>query len=170
MVAAKTASLQLARRDWIPDPAVSIEAQRYNGASQAASELDAGLSFTVPWVNSPKYSAETREAENDLRAAQSGLQRARAEAVGMLRDALEKVETQHHHVELFREKLVPLARQAFEAGQLGYQGGQGGFAEWIAAQRNLGDLESMERQHFGDYQVAVTELEALIGAHFTPSK
>src|SRR2546425_786127 len=43
--------LQLARRAWIPDPALMVKGQRYNDTSQAVSELDAGVSFTVPWVN-----------------------------------------------------------------------------------------------------------------------
>src|SRR5438445_10687298 len=42
--------LQLARRAWIPDPAVTVKGQRYNDSAQAVSEFDAGLSFTLPWV------------------------------------------------------------------------------------------------------------------------
>ena len=49
--------LQLARREWIPDPALMIKAQRYNDAGQAVSEVDAGVSFPLPWVNSRKYSS-----------------------------------------------------------------------------------------------------------------
>lgn len=168
MAAAKVgqqkATLQLAHREWIPDPSVTIQAQRYNGASQAASEVDAGISFNVPWLNYRKYSAEVREAGDNLEAAQHDLQRAQTEAIGMLRDALQKIETQHHHVELFREKLVPQAKQAFEASQLSYQSGKVSFLDWITAQRNLRDLESMQRQHLSDSQVAVTELEAVVGA------
>src|SRR5213592_1445733 len=46
--------LQLAHRAWIPDPALMVKGQRYNDAAQAVSELDAGVSFTVPWVNPGK--------------------------------------------------------------------------------------------------------------------
>ncbi len=161
------ALLELAHREWIPDPSVSVQAQRYNGAAEVASELDAGISFNVPWLNFRKYSAEVAEARNNLDAARQDLQRAQAEAIGLLRDALEKVETQRHHVMLFRDKLVPQASQAFEASQLGYQNGKVSFLDWITAQRSLRDLESMERQHLGDYQVAVAELEAVIGSSLT---
>jgi len=163
------ANLQVAHREWIPDPAISIQAQRYNGASQATSEVDGGISFNVPWLNFRKYSAEVHEAEDDLEAARHDLQRTQVEAVGMLRDALEKVETQHHHIQLFRDRLVPQANQAFEASQLGYQNGKVSFLDWITAQRNLRDLESMERQHLSDYQAAVAELEAVVGSDLTTS-
>src|SRR5215467_5174107 len=65
--------LQLAHRAWIPDPAVSVKGQRYNDAAEAVSELDAGLSFTIPWVNPGKYSAGVREARASLAAAEQGL-------------------------------------------------------------------------------------------------
>ena len=166
------ANLQLAHREWIPDPAITVQAQRYNGASTATSEVDAGISFNIPWVNFRKYSAEIHEMEDNLQAAQQDLQRARSEALGMLRDALEKVETQHHHIELYRSKLLPQARQAFEASQFGYQSGKVNFMDWITAQRNVRDLESMERQAVSGYQVALAELEALAGAElnsFSPA-
>src|SRR5204862_6322815 len=66
--------LQLAHRAWIPDPAVSIKGQRYNDAAEAVSELDAGVSFTIPWVNPARYSSVVREARANLAAAEQGLE------------------------------------------------------------------------------------------------
>jgi len=156
--------LGLARRNWIPDPAIKVEAQRYNDSGQAASEVDAGVSFTVPWVNPGKYSAAVREAKENLAAAQHEFDRANAESLGALRDALEKVHTTKHHVDLFQDKLVPQARQAFEANQFAYETGKATFLEWITAQRNLRDLEAMGQQHIADYYAALAELEAVVGA------
>src|SRR2546430_13091799 len=67
--------LGLARRNWIPDPAIKVEAQRYNDAAQAASEVDAGVSFTVPWINPAKYSAAVREAKENLASAEHAFER-----------------------------------------------------------------------------------------------
>ena len=155
--------LQLARRAWIPDPALMVKGQRYNDTSQTVSELDAGVSFTVPWVNPSKYSAGVREARENVGAAEQGLDREQKEALRLLRDQLEKIETAHHHVELFRDKLVPQARQAFEATRLSYESGKASFLDWISAQRNLRDIEATAREHLADYQIAVAELEAVTG-------
>jgi cobalt-zinc-cadmium efflux system outer membrane protein len=155
--------VDLSHRNWIPDPAIKVEAQRYNDSRQAASELDAGVSFTVPWVNPGKYSAAVREAKENLAAAEHGLDQTNAETVGLLRNALERVHTAKHHVELFREKLVPQARQAFEANQFAYETGTASFLEWITAQRNLRDLEAMGQQHVADYYAALADLEAVVG-------
>jgi len=156
--------LQLAQRAWIPDPALIVKGQRYNDAAEAVSELDAGVSFTIPWVNPAKYSAGVREARANLAAAEQGLDREQNEALRLLRDQLAKIETFHHHVELFRDKLVPQAQQAFEATQLSYESGKTTFLDWITAQRNLRDIEAMGREHLAHYQIAVAELEAVIGA------
>ena len=156
--------LQLARRAWIPDPALMVKGQRYNDTSQAVSELDAGVSFTVTWVNPGKYSAGVREARASVAAAEQGFDREQKEALRLLRDQLEKIETTHHHVDLFRDELVPQARQAFEATRLSYESGKATFLDWISAQRNVRDIEATGREHLADYQVAIAELEAVIGA------
>ena len=167
--------VDLSRRNWIPDPAIKVEAQRYNDSRQAASELDAGVSFTVPWVNPGKYSAAVREAKENLAAAEHGLDQTNAESLGLLRDALQKVHTAKHHVELFRDKLVPQARQAFDANQFSYETGKASFLEWITAQRNLRDLEAMGQQHVADYYAALADVEAVVGTDLnlfpsTPTK
>jgi cobalt-zinc-cadmium efflux system outer membrane protein len=172
-VEAGRSRVELARRNWIPDPAIKLEAQRYNDAAQAASEVDAGISFSVPWLNPGKYAAAIREAKENFAAAQHAFERTNAESLGALRDALEKVHTAKHHVDLFEEKLVPQARQAFEANQFAYEAGKAGFLEWITAQRNLRDLEAMAQQHVADYHAALSELESVVGADlnlFHPSK
>ena len=161
--------VQLARRAWIPDPAVMVKGQRYNDAAEAVSEFDAGLSFTIPWVNPGKYSAGVREARASLAASEQGLEREQKEALRLLRDQLAKIETFHHHVELFRDKLVPQAEQAFEATRLSYESGKATFLDWISAQRNLRDIEAMGREHLAHYQVAVAELEAVIGGEIYAS-
>jgi outer membrane protein TolC len=160
--------LQLARREWIPDPALMIKAQRYNDAGQAVSEVDAGVSFPLPWVNFRKYGAGVREAAENLGAAEHGLDRSQKEALRLLRDQVQKIETFHHHVELFRDKLVPQAQQAFEANRLAYESGKASFLDWITAQRTLRDIEATARIHLTDYQVGVAELEAIIGAQLYP--
>jgi outer membrane protein, heavy metal efflux system len=165
---AEKSKLQLAQRAWIPDPALMVKGQRYNDAAEAVSEFDAGVSFTVPWVNPGKYSAGVRESRANLVAAQQGFEREQKEALRLLRDQLAKIETFHHHVELFGDKLVPQAQQAFEATRLSYESGKATFLDWISAQRNLRDIEAAAREHLSDYQVAVAELEAIIGAQLYP--
>ncbi|HZS18707.1 MAG TPA: TolC family protein [Candidatus Udaeobacter sp.] len=167
-IEAQKFKLQLAHREWIPDPALMVKAQRYNGAGQAVSEVDAGVSFPLPWVNFRKYSAGVREAGENLGAAQQGLDRSQKEALRLLRDQLAKIEATRDQLALFRDKIVPQAQQAFEANRLAYESGKVSFLDWITSQRVLRDVEATARQRLTDYQVAVAGLEAIIGAQLYP--
>lgn len=162
-VAAAKAKLELAKRAWIPDPALSVEAQRYNGASQAASEVGVGISFNVPWLNGQKYRAGEREAQSGVAAAQRALDRARTEALGKLRDQLQKIESSHHHDELFASRLVPLSQQTVQTNRTNYESGKTGFLDLVLSERSLRELEAMARAHRADYEIAVAELEAVVG-------
>jgi len=171
-IADAEATVRLAHRAWIPDPSFKVEGQRYNESGQSLSELNAGISFSVPWDNPRKYSAGVTEARANLAAAQAALELSETEAVGSLRDALQNVNTTHHHVELFRDNLVPKARQTFQASQLAYESGRASFAEWMVVQRTLRDIEAEARMHLTNYQVALAELESVVGADlniFPPS-
>ena len=163
-VTAAKAKLELAKREWIPDPALSLEAQRYNGASQVASEVGVGVSFNVPWLNAKKYRAGEREAQSGVEAAQHALESAHTEALGVLRDQLRKIETFRHHVELFGSRLLPNARQIVQTNRSNYEGGKAGFLDLVLSERNLRELEALSRAHLADYQIAAAELEALVGA------
>ncbi len=156
--------LNLANKEKYPDPSLSVQGQRYNAASQAVSEIGVGISVSIPLFNGKKYRAMENEAASGVEAAQSALAVAQLEALGMLRDQLKKIETARHHVELYRDSLLPTARQAVDAGRSTYETGKSGLMELITSQRSLRELQSMSQQHLGDYQAAVDELEAIVGS------
>lgn len=162
-VEAAQARLELARREWVPDPAVRLQAQRYNAASQAVSELDLGVTINLPWLNRSKYQAEIREAQRNLEAARQDLEAQRTQTQGLVRDQLARINTFHHHLEIYRGKILPLARQTIEANQSGYESSKSGFLDLLTSQRNLQEAESTLYMHLSDYQAAVAELEALVG-------
>ncbi len=163
MTTAASAKVQLAHREWIPDPSVSLGAQHYNGGSQVVSELNAGVSISLPWFNGKKYRAGEREAESDLLAAQQTFDGAQTEALGLLRDQLQKLETLHHHIELYRDRLLPSAAQTVSANQSDYVTGKTTLIQVLISENNLRELKTMYYQDTADYQVAIAELEALIG-------
>jgi outer membrane protein TolC len=157
------AKLELAKREWLPDPTVSLEAERYNAASQFVSQVGGGVSINIPWFNGKKYRAEEREAQGELSAAASDVLSARTEALGLLRNQLEKIETLHHHIELYRDNLLPTARQTVASYQVDYETDKATLLVLLSSQRNLRDLETMYYQDLSDYRVALAELESLVG-------
>jgi outer membrane protein, heavy metal efflux system len=155
--------LELANRQWIPDPALNVKAQRYNEAAQAVSEVDLGISISLPWLNQKKYAAGVLEARKSEENAQREFDAARIEALGLVRDQLKKIQTSATQYELYSDKILPLARQTVEASRAAYETSTGGFLELITTRRTLQDVESTALNHLADYETAVAELDAIIG-------
>jgi cobalt-zinc-cadmium efflux system outer membrane protein len=163
---AAQARLELSRRAWMPDPALRVSGQQYNDTSQAVNEVDVGIAFTVPWLNAGKYRAQDREARAGLTQKIAELAQLRTETLGRVQDALIKVQTLHHHFEVYRDEILPLARQTVAATRSGYENAQSNFADLIAAERTLRDAAAESLNHLADYEAALAELAAVVGANF----
>jgi outer membrane protein TolC len=81
----------------------------------------------------------------------------------LLRNQLEKIETLHHHLELYRDNLLPTARQTVTSYQTDYEADKATLLVLLSSQRNLRELETMYYQDLTDYRVALAELESLVG-------
>src|SRR5258708_39655617 len=55
MVIAASAKVELAKREWIPDPSVSLQARHYNAARRAIMEINAGDPRNLPGLNGRNY-------------------------------------------------------------------------------------------------------------------
>src|SRR5579859_5870808 len=78
--------LEAARREWIPEPSLRVEASRYNDSAPAVSEVMAGVSVNIPWLNHRKYKAAIEEASQMKISAEYEVEAARSETLGAVRD------------------------------------------------------------------------------------
>ena len=160
---AEEARLQLAHREWIPDPQVRVEARQFQGSGDTFTEYDTGIFFSVPWVNPRKYSAGVREAQQMVEAMRREIEGERTSALGMLRDQLRKIGTFRRQYELSRDKLIPLARKTTETLRINYQADNGTFIEVLTVQRMLREAEAAASMQLTEYLAALAELEAIVG-------
>ncbi|MEO5717477.1 MAG: TolC family protein [Chthoniobacterales bacterium] len=167
-IEAERARVQLARREWFPDPRIRVEARQFEESSRTFNEYDTGVFFSVPWGNFGKYSAGVREAKKSLENAENQAEAVRAETAGLIRDQLRKIETAARNYELFRGKIIPLAVQATAATRAGYESDKSGFLELITAQRTFREVEANAANYLADYEIAVAELESIIGHSPSP--
>jgi outer membrane protein, heavy metal efflux system len=164
-LAAAQSRYQLAKREWFPDPTVSIEVDHYNAGSQIASEVSGGISISLPWFNEKKYGAREREALDQVTAAQDTLDGAKNEALGKLRDQLQKIQTLHHHTNLYETTLIPSAMQNVSSNQSEYETDKTTLQNLLFSQRNLWEIESAYYRHLTDYQITLAALESLLGSN-----
>lgn len=162
IVAAK-ARHDVAKRAWIPDPELRVEARQFNGGGAKIQEYDTGIFFNFPWLNRGKYKAGIEEARKNRESAEYELAALENETRGLVREHMKRVDTQHHHYTLFREKVLPLARQAIDSTRIAYNNDKASFLELITAQRTLQEVEAMTQQHLTDYLIAIAEFEAMTG-------
>ncbi len=155
--------VEAAKRGLIPEPSLRVEASQYNQSAHAIDEVAVGVSFDLPFFNRSKYSAAIRESTKLLESAEHDLAAAQADTLGLLRDHLKRVETFHHHAELFHDKVIPLAQQAVTATRHSYESDKAEFLNVIEAQRTLQDAESMYWSHLADYLSALATLHAMVG-------
>lgn len=156
------AQLQLAHRQWIPDPEIEVKARQFPGRS-GIQEYDTGIFFTVPWVNFKKYSAGVAEASNNLENTRRQYEAARTEVTGLVRDELKKIDTFAFNYRLYHDQIMPTAALAVKATRAGYETDKNTFLELLTAQRNLEDIESSSLNQLTEHQAATAELEAVVG-------
>jgi len=160
--AAKT-RVTLAKREWIPDPEVRVEARQFNGSGGFIQEYDTGLFIKVPWVNPSKYRAAIHESKSMLESSEQEIEAMQTETLGMVRNQLKRIETYHHHYELFHSKLTPLAWQTVESKRLSYESDKATLLDLLTTQRTAQETESAMEQHLTDYLTARAELDAMLG-------
>lgn len=166
-IEAGQARLQLARREWIPDPQVRIAARQFSGEA-GIREYDTGIFFSLPWVNAKKYSAGVAEARAGVAEAQASYDAARVEATGLVRDQLKKIETFASTYRLYHERIFPIAQSAVESTRAGYETDKNSFLELLTTRRNAQEVEAAALRQLTEHQVAVAELEALAGFSSIP--
>ena len=160
---AAQARLDSARRGWAPDPTFRVEADRYNSDPTVVGEVDLGFSVDLPWFNRGKYKAAIRENRMMLESAEHELTAAREDALSAVQNQFIEVETFHHHTELYKNKLLPLAQETASAKLSGYQTDKETFLDLLEAQRSAHEAEGMYWEHLMHYNIAVAELESLVG-------
>ena len=166
-IEAEQARLQLAHRQWIPDPQLRIAARQFPG-TPGVQEYDTGLTFSLPWSNPKKYRAGVAEAEASLESARREYEASRTETAGLVRDQLKKIDTFAANTRLYNERVTPMAKSTVESTRAGYETDKSGFLDLITASRNLQEIESAALNQLVEHQIAVAELEAIVGNTPTP--
>jgi outer membrane protein TolC len=158
---------KLARLQRYPDLTVSAN---YNlvddqGLSMAANGRDQwwiGFSINVPiWFE--KYQAAEREAMRGRMEAIADLGAAENRIAFRVQDALVRVETQQRQVQLFRDVIIPQAKQTVDASRAGYQAGRVDFLTLVDNWRRLLNYELLYYQNLSQLEKDLAELEQVVG-------
>lgn len=163
-ITAADETVDLAKREWIPDPKIRSEIHHIiGGPGSGMVSYDTGIFITIPWLNKGKYQAKISEARLNASGARSELEALQTETLRHVRDQLKKVETFHHHTVLFESRLLPLAKQTLTAVRADYEAGRSTLTAVLMAARELQEIEATYWHHLADHQMALAELTPMLG-------
>ena len=121
------------------------------------------FSIDLP-VNRARYRAVEREARALQRAASATLESEMERLHVVLEEELFAARDAERQITLYRNTLVPRARQAYDATETAYRGGDASFLDLVDAQRALLELALSFERARTDRAIAHARLTHLIGA------
>ncbi len=166
--AGEEAGARLAGKSYFPDFTLGIEMidtdeARMPGVTDSGKDpLVAKLSMTVPlWFGA--HRAEKREAEARYLAAIGARSERENTLMADLRVALYHFRDAGRRMDLYRDRLLPKAREALEVTRQSYAAGSADFTDLIETERTVLELERSYERARADRAIRLAELEMLAG-------
>jgi outer membrane protein, heavy metal efflux system len=159
--------LALARLERQPDLTVSVSynAVDNGGTAPSATGTDQwwlGFGINLPiWLE--KRDAAEREALRGMFQGIAELTGERNTVAFKVQDALVKVETQQRLTILFRDVIIPQARQTVQASDSGYRAGETDFLTLVDNWRNLLDFQLLYHQSLAQLEKDFADLQRVVG-------
>jgi outer membrane protein, heavy metal efflux system len=158
----------LADKNYYPDITLGVEyidteeAQMPNVDDSGKDPVIVMASINLP-VWRKKYQAAENEADFLYNAAQSQKSDKENLLISRLEMTLFKFRDSGRKIELYRDSLVPKARQALDVSQRAFSTGIASFLDVIDAQRTLLNFELESERALADRAVWLAQIEMLVG-------
>ncbi|RLA45079.1 MAG: TolC family protein [Gammaproteobacteria bacterium] len=150
---------RLAKRNDYPD--ITLNAGYNTLWNQSEKRFTVGASINIP------LQGKRRAAKDEARAMTLSLdsqQRAKvSQLMGEVQLAVEKVRETEHVLNLYQNRLLPLAEENLQAAQSDYEAGSGNFLDLIGAEKNLMQTRLQRERAWADYHRRLAALEHIVG-------
>ena len=157
---AEESRVGLAKREYLPDFTV---VGSYNRLWQEADlQPFVGLQLNVP-LQLGRRKAAVDEAEARLEVARSQRLALEDEVRLAVQSGVDRLEEAHHVERLFRDRLVPAARDQVAAARSGFETGRNSFLALIDAERNLLNVELGYEEALANASGRRAELDRALG-------
>jgi len=158
-LASKGANLDMERANRIPDITLAFGVRNYQETNDNA--FVAGLEFPLPLFDRNQGGQRAAQAEVSQAVYQRDADVARL--TSDLQSAYQELLSSHHQARTIKQEIMPVAEQANEAAQIGYQEGKFDFLEALDAQRTLFEVKSQYVEAFSAYHEARLNVMRMTG-------
>jgi len=159
MVSAAEARIQMVKKEYYPD--FTLGASYFARSSQFPDMWNLTATVNIPLFYRTKQREGVLEAEASLLGAKREVETAKLMAASALRDNYAMAKTAENLMALYREGLIPKARQDFELALAGYVTGRIEAITAITRLKSLIDYEFLYWKQFTDREKAVARLDGL---------
>ncbi len=160
--------IELADLDRYPDFTlganyIATDTARSSGVSGSGDDpFIFTLSFNIP-IQRAKYDAAENEARAARAAAIASIRQRENDLFSSLDLQSYKLDDAFRQVALYRDSLLPRARQALEVTEVAYRAGTASFTDLIDSQRVLLTFDKAYERARANYEQALAAIEALCG-------
>ncbi|HXN35313.1 MAG TPA: TolC family protein, partial [Opitutaceae bacterium] len=134
--ASAQAAAELTRSMRLPDVSVGIEARQYSG-DWGFREGTATVSFSVPWLNRDRYDDDWRRDRQLKRASDLAATDYALSVREELHHAVLDLDAARRQALLYRDQIIPLARQTIASAQAEWEHSLGTFQDILDTHRVL---------------------------------
>ena len=152
-----------------PNPQTGIRPPAPKLSEDGSDNWAITLSMNLP-IWQQRVQAAIRAARRRLYAAQHDLVAARDRVQFQVADALLRVHEQQQLVDLFKNTIIPQARQTYEVSRAAYTAGRGDFLTVIDNWRKWLAFSIQYRRAIGETERAVADLEEALGLSLVEAK
>jgi outer membrane protein TolC len=173
------AAYKLAKKQYYPDFTFGLNYTFINDMPSSAMSSPIGegrdsytgtLSMNVPIFQKRKYDAGVREANARLKSSKMAYKNMENMTLFAVKDFHFKVQTAERLVKLYRDSIIPQAKQSLKAAESGYQAGQVDFLNLIDSQRVLLDFNLAYFRAVADFGTNIAGLERVVGVELSRGK
>jgi outer membrane protein TolC len=154
-------SMTLARREFLPDFAVSVGGVRNETVGKNGYQVMLGIK--VPLYYATKQRQAVREALASREAAVQDLHAVRQDLLFRVKDNVTQVQRAAKLVALLTDAIIPQARLTLESAQAGYAVGKVDFLTLLSSLLTLQENELELHGEIVEHEKALARLEEVIG-------
>jgi len=157
------AGLSLARRQRVPDVAISAQYQQEGSGQNAIQPPTVTVGLQVPLPLFYQQQGEIGRAQAEIRAQQATVAKLRAQALVDVQSARAAVDANRRLVDRMRARLLERARRTRDLVQIQYEKGAASLLELLDAQRVWAQTRAEYLKDLHDFWLAVYQLDAAVG-------
>ena len=155
--------LQLSKREYYPDFMVRFAYKDMAQTSNNFWSAMIGVNVPLAFWSKGRYTSKVEENELNVRKAEEEFNSMKNMTLFEVQDALVKVQTNQNLVLLYKNTVIPQARQTLESTIIAYQTGRSMFLWLIDIYRTLLNAQLSYHQSVMDFMKSQAELERAVG-------